>query len=189
MSDRPASRGDRRPDSLPGSASSSAPASPYQGYSPVTFLTILTLLAILPYSNTLHSSFVYDDHSQIENNPYLLSFRYLGKIFSTSVWSFTGSGGAGSYYRPVMMLGYLICYRLFGAAPYGFHLANIVLHTLVVCSLFLFSRRLFQNLSVAFCAAAVFALHPIHSESVAWVAAITDIEVTVFFLLDLLVLS
>src|SRR5271169_2320965 len=139
MSDCPASLGDRRPDSLLGfSSSSSPPASPHQVYSPVTLLTILALLAILPYSNTLHNSFVFDDHSQIENNPYILSFRFLGKIFSTSVWSFTSSGAGGSYYRPVMTLGYLVCFRLFGAAPYGFHLANIVLHTLLVGMLCLF---------------------------------------------------
>ena len=165
-------------------------ASPYSAqeqrmdrWSETTIFSILVLFSVLPYSNTLLNGFVYDDTTQILDNPYILSFRHLGKIFSTTVWSYVGNGGYTNYYRPMMTFGYLLCFQLFGAAPYGYHLANILLHAGVVWVLYLLTRRMFGNRPLAFLAAGLFALHPMHTESVDWVAAVTDLEVTFFFLL------
>ena len=147
---------------------------------------MLILFSVLPYGNSLLNGFVYDDTTQILDNPYILSFRHVGQIFSSAVWSYVGSGGYTNYYRPVMTLGYLLCFQIFGADPYGFHLANVVLHAAVVCVLYVLTRRMFGSRAMAFLAAALFALHPIHTESVDWVAAVTDVEVTLFFLLTFL---
>jgi protein O-mannosyl-transferase len=158
-------------------------ASGFARWSEATLYSILILFAVLPYSNSLLNGFVYDDTTQILDNPYIVSFRHLGQIFSTAVWSYVGSGGYTNYYRPVMTFGYLLCFQIFGAAPYGFHLANIILHATVVCVLYGLTRRMFGSRAVAFLAAALFALHPMHTESVDWVAAVTDLEVTLYFLL------
>ncbi|HMD84967.1 MAG TPA: tetratricopeptide repeat protein [Terriglobia bacterium] len=153
-------------------------------WSDLTLLSLLVALASLPYLNTLLNSFVYDDDTQVLNNPYLHSLHYLPRIFSTTVWSYVGGArGRIDYYRPVMTLGYLICYRLFGPLASGFHLVSIVLHAAVVCLLFAVTVRMFRHRGTAFAAAALFALHPIHSESVAWIAAVTDLELTLFYLL------
>src|SRR5258707_5123835 len=80
----------------------------------VTFL-VLAVLAFLPYANTLLNSFVYDDYFQVVENPYVHSFRYLGKIFGTTVWSFQGAQGVTNYYRPLLSFGYLWFYPLPGA--------------------------------------------------------------------------
>lgn len=146
-----------------------------------TLILLLILCVVLPYANTLPNSFVHDDVYQVLRNPYVRSVRYLPEIFTTSVWSF--AGGPSNYYRPMMTLGYLFCYKLFGFSPYGFHLANIVLHAAVVCFLFFLTVRLFRDRALAFLAAVIFALHPIHSEPVAWIAAVTDLELTFFYLL------
>jgi tetratricopeptide (TPR) repeat protein len=82
-----------------------------------------------------------------------------------------------------MTFGYLICYHLFGPLAYGFHLTNLVLHAATVCILFFVSVDLFENRALAWLAAGLFALHPIHSESVAWIAAVTDLQMTLFYLL------
>ncbi len=148
-----------------------------------TLFGILILLAVLPYANTLFNGFVYDDHTQVLNNPYLRSFRYLREIFSTTVWSYIGAQGGSNYYRPMMTFGYLMCYQLFGPLAYGFHLASIVLHAAAVCLVFMVTRRIFQDRGLAFGAAGLFALHPVHTESVAWIAAVTDLELTLFYLL------
>jgi protein O-mannosyl-transferase len=170
----------------------SAPAEPSFGpvrkreffrWSPATLFSILILLSVLPYCNTLLDGFVYDDTTQILDNPYILSFRHLGEIFLSNVWSYVGSRAHTNYYRPMMTLGYLICFKIFGAAPYGYHLANVLFHAAVVCMLYILTRRMFQNRVLAFLAAALFALHPIHTESLNWVAAVTDLQVTLFFLL------
>lgn len=152
-------------------------------WSDATLAGVLALCAALPYANTLFNGFVYDDVTQITHNPYLASIHHLREIFSTTVWSYVGAEGVTNYYRPMMTLGYLVCYQLFGPVAYEFHLVNVALHAAVVMMLFAVTRRLAGNRKLAFVAALVFALHPIHSESVAWIAAVTDVELTFFYLL------
>jgi tetratricopeptide (TPR) repeat protein len=138
-------------------------------------------LGVLPYVNTLFNDFVYDDHFQIVQNPYVHSFRYLREIFTTTVWSFQGAQGVTNYFRPMMTLGYLLTYKIAGAIPFSFHLASVALNGLAVCLVYCL-LRLFSGERVALIAAGLFALHPVHSESVAWIAAVTDLELTVFYL-------
>jgi len=145
--------------------------------------TFVFLCAALPYINTLFNGFVYDDNRQVLANPYILNFRYLWEIFTTTVWSYVGAQGVTNYYRPMMTFGYLLCYQLFGPLSYGFHLVSLLLHAAVVVVLFLVTERMFHRRALALGAALVFALHPIHTESVAWIAAVTDVELTLFYLL------
>jgi tetratricopeptide (TPR) repeat protein len=156
------------------------------GESDASLLAILALCAFLPYANTLFNAFVYDDNTQVLNNPYIQSFSHLREIFTTTVWSYVGAQGLTNYFRPLMTFGYLICFQIFGPLAYGFHLANVLLHVGVVCVLFLLTARLFGSRLVAFVAALLFALHPVHTESVAWIAAVTDLELTLFYLLTFL---
>ena len=148
-------------------------------------LAVLLLLAILPYAGILRNDFVYvyDDKAQIIDNPYVHSFGHLREALTTAVWSFADARGVTSYYRPVMTIGFLLCYQVFGPLAFGFHLASLLLHAAVVTTLFLFAQRLFRDRSAAFGAAALFAIHPIHIESVAWISAVTDLEVTFFYVL------
>jgi tetratricopeptide (TPR) repeat protein len=62
-------------------------------------------------------------------------------------------------------------------------LVSLLLHVLVVCLVFVLTARLTGDRVCAFVAGALFALHPVHTESVAWIAAVTDLEVTFFYLL------
>jgi len=174
------------------STATPAPAAParragsLEGASDRTLLLILCLLAVLPYLNILFNAFVYDDNTQVLNNPYIQNFRHLREIFSTTVWSYIGVQGVSNYYRPMMTFGYLLCYQIFGPLAYGFHLASVLLDAAVVCSLFVVTKEIFRNRPLAFVAAGLFALHPIHSESIAWIAAVTDLELTLFYLLTFL---
>ena len=139
--------------------------------------------AVLPYLNILFNGFVYDDDTQLLKNPYVRSFGYLKQIFTTNVWSFKEVTDVTNYYRPMMTLGYLATYKLFSMRAYGFHLVSLLLHVLVVCLVFVLADRLTGDRFAAFVAGALFALHPIHAESVDWIAAVTDLEVTLFYLL------
>ena len=144
---------------------------------------LVFLCAALPYLNMLFNGFVYDDNRQVLGNPYILSFGYLREIFTTTVWSYVGAQGVTNYYRPMMTFGYLLCYQFFGPLPYGFHLVSLLLHAAIVVLLFLVTEQMFRRREVALAAALVFALHPVHTESVAWIAAVTDVELTLFYLL------
>jgi Tfp pilus assembly protein PilF/peptidoglycan/LPS O-acetylase OafA/YrhL len=147
-------------------------------------ISALVACATLPYLNILVNGFVYDDDNQLLKNPYVRSFRYLKEIFTTNVWSFWGARTVTNYYRPMMTLGYLACYKLFGMRAYGFHLVSLLLHALIVCLVFVLTERLTGDHVCAFIAGALFALHPVHTESVAWIAAVTDLELTFFYLLS-----
>ena len=104
-------------------------------------IVALVACATLPYLNILFNGFVYDDDTQLVENPYVRSFHYLKEIFTTNVWSFSGAA-VSNYYRPMMTLGYLVCYKLFGMRAYGFHLVSLLLHVLVVCLVFALTERL-----------------------------------------------
>jgi protein O-mannosyl-transferase len=159
-------------------------------------LLLLAAAAVIPYLNSLNNSFVYDDFDQVVNNPYIRNFHYLRQIFTTSVWSFMGDfRGSTNYYRPVMSLGYLLCYQISGPQARTFHLFNLLLNVGVVFLVFLVTRSLFRSAPiglaapaglatpVGLAAATIFALHPIHTEVVDWVAAATELELATFFLL------
>jgi tetratricopeptide (TPR) repeat protein len=145
-------------------------------------LGCLLVLGFLLYSNTLMNGFVYDDHHQILENPYVQTLQYVGRIFTTTVWSFQGSEGKTNYYRPLMTLTFLICNKVFQAFPYGFHLVNVLLNCVTLWLVFEVCCLLFRDEAAALVAAGIFALHPIHTEVVAWIAAVTELELTIFYL-------
>ena len=150
---------------------------------PETLLVaMLILVTLLCYGNILANSFVYDDDQQILQNPYLRSWRFLPEIFTTTVWSFVGQAGATNYYRPLMTLSFLVLWKLFGPIPFGFHLFSIVVHAGVVVLVFYVGRKVFQDWRVGWVGALLFALHPIHTEAVDWIAALPDLESAFLFL-------
>jgi len=144
---------------------------------------LLILLAVLCYGNSLFNGFVYDDAQQILQNPYVKSWHYLPQIFSTTVWSFVGAAGTTNYYRPLMTFTFLALWKIFKNIPFGFHLFNVTLNAAVVVLVFAAGSRLFRDRRVAWIAAALFAIHPIHTEVVDWIAAVPELEVTFFVLL------
>jgi Tfp pilus assembly protein PilF len=147
----------------------------------VTTFLILFLLAFLPYSNIFFNWFVYDDSFLVVSNPYAHSFRYLRQILTTSAWSFFGAQGISNYYRPIMTLEFLLSYQIAGPVPFSFHMISTLLNGIAVCLVFLILRRL-SGERVALVAAGLFALHPIHTEPVAWIASVGDLDLAVFYL-------
>src|ERR1035438_6261002 len=107
-------------------------SAPHQSRATAWLLALLLFLAVAPYFNTLGNGFVYDDNNEVLTNPYIRSFSHVSEIFSTRILAHLGSRGATNYYRPISIFGFLICYKMFGLIPYGFHLANLALHALIV---------------------------------------------------------
>jgi tetratricopeptide (TPR) repeat protein len=158
------------------------------------FLPIIIIIAVScsVYGNALRNGFVYDDAPQVVQNPWIREIRFIPEIFSTNVWAFQGT--STNYYRPLLHISFMLSYYLFGLAPWGFHLVNILLHAGVTVLVFLISSRLFRAADpsaspfsrfLPFIAAVLFAVHPIHTEVVAWVGGVTDLSFSLFFLLAL----
>jgi tetratricopeptide (TPR) repeat protein len=153
------------------------------------FLIIAVSLAV--YVNALVNGFVYDDRTQILGNLWIRDARFLPNIFLSDEWGFR-SGNTSNYYRPIMHVVYMLDYHLFGLRPWGYHLVNVLFHIGSSALVFLIARVLLKGyksaskfLSPPLVAALLFAVHPIHTEAVAWVAGITDLSYSFFCLLSL----
>ena len=157
--------------------------------SETTIVAILLIVTWLCYFNSIANGFVYDDRQQILQNPYVKNWNFLREIFTTTVWSFVGDAGLTNYYRPLMTLTFLILWKLFGPVPAEFHLVSVGLHSVVVLLVYFLGVRLSADKRVGLVAALLFAVHPVHTEAVSWIAAVTDLEMALFFLLSMWVFS
>jgi tetratricopeptide (TPR) repeat protein len=165
---------------------------PFQGNSLRLQITIIMLVSLAMYCNALFNGFVYDDSSQIVENPWIKDLRHLPEIFGKSVWDF--EGGLSNYYRPFMHIINMLSYHLFGLASWGYHGVSILFHAGVSVLVFLITSMLLRPsrlqispsvLTPSLMAALLFVTHPIHTEAVAWAAAIPEVSFTLFYLLSL----
>ncbi|MBI4483785.1 MAG: tetratricopeptide repeat protein [Acidobacteria bacterium] len=141
----------------------------------------LALAALLAYGRTARYEFVYDDYYQILQNPYVTKPGHLGEILFTHVWDFIEPKNLSNYYRPLHILSHRLVYALWGPDPGAFHLFNVLLHGINVLLVYRIGCRLWGP-GAAFVGGLLFALHPGHTESVAWVAGVTDLLCTLFLL-------
>jgi len=140
----------------------------------------LILALFFTYRPLLDADFVnYDDGAYIINNPYLREGFTPANIKAV----FTSFYSAN--YHPLTLLAHILDYRLFGMNPTGHHLVNLILHTGNTLILFLLLREMTVFLWQSFLVALLFALHPLHVESVAWVSERKDVLSTLFLFLGL----
>ncbi|MCH7768571.1 MAG: tetratricopeptide repeat protein [Nitrospinae bacterium] len=138
----------------------------------VAFL-IIAFLASGCYLNALGGSFVSDDHRDIVDNTLLWAPDRLPELFTTPL---PHRGKRKDFIRPITTLTYLIDHRLYGPNPFGFHLENLLWHTAASLLVLVLLRRLWPNEPLmTFGAAALFAVHPVHTEAVAWVSGRSEI--------------
>jgi len=118
---------------------------------------LIGVLATVPYLNALQADFVFDDAHLIRDNPAVQVLP--------AVDLFHYVHPAGGLYRPLTMLTYAANAAL-NPAPFAYHLVNLVLHALVSLGVFALARHLLESTTAATAAAALFAVHPIHTEVV-----------------------
>ncbi|MGA2281783.1 MAG: tetratricopeptide repeat protein [Verrucomicrobiota bacterium] len=141
-------------------------------------LALITLLAYWPAS---YDGFVnYDDQGYVTEN----SVVQKGLTWTGIKWAFTTS--RASYWHPLTWLSHMADCELFGLNPGAHHLVNVLFHMANVALLFLLLLRLTGELWPSAFIAALFAWHPLHVESVAWIAERKDVLSTFFALLTLL---
>jgi hypothetical protein len=144
-------------------------------------LFIILMVAMGVYLNALFNDFAYDDMEQILKHPWITEAQFLLQIFETDVWAFNENPMVSNYYRPMMHFFYLITYHIVGLAPWGFHLTNILLHAGNSALLFFIAIQ-FVNRQIAIIAALLFAVHPVHTEAVTWIAGIPELSFSLFYL-------
>jgi len=155
---------------------------------PGTVFRASTLCVVVPllvagavYVNTLGSEFVFDDRSQILFNPWVRELRNFPQAISSPVWAFKVNYGT-NYFRPFQMGSYNLLWALGGGEPFVFHLTNVAIHMLATALLALLVLALSRDAPTAFGAGLLFAVHPIHTEAVAWIACLPELGMTLFVL-------
>lgn len=128
---------------------------------------LVTCVAIVVYLGSLGHGFPFDDTIQVLRNERIRRLAEIPSILTNPTWP-------GYVYRPLPTLTYALTHALFGLAPWAYHLTNVVLHGLVTLLVFVGLVRLF-DLRLAFVAALLFAVHPVHVEAVASIANRTEL--------------
>ena len=145
----------------------------------IACLVLLTATLAVYYPVRYHPFFSLDDPAYLTKNS-----RVLGPLNWDNVkWAFTHQYALN--YDPITFLAHSIDVRLFAINPTRHHDVNIVLHTLNVVLLFWLLKRCTGYVGRSFMVAALFALHPINVENVAWIAELKTLLSTAFFFMAL----
>jgi len=147
---------------------------------------VIAVCCVLVYANTLTHEFVWDDNFQIVRNPFLHGDEPLARLFVTDVWGYThpDQKGTSNYYRPLQMVTYRLIGQVAGLNATAFHAVNLLFHILATLAGYLVVWQLTKTYWVAFPASVLFALHPIHTEAVVWIAALPELGCCLFFFLS-----
>jgi tetratricopeptide (TPR) repeat protein len=121
----------------------------------------------------------FDDYVYVTQNSHIQSGIKLGGIR----WAFSST--YAEFWHPLTWLSLMLDYQLFGLNAGGYHLTNVILHILSSLLLFWLFNRLTEAIWKSAFVAALFALHPMHVESVAWVAERKDVLSAFFWMLTL----
>lgn len=138
---------------------------------------ILVLAAFCGYAPALRCGYIWDDDAYLTENHLVQSPDGLSAIWFDRL--------ATPQYYPLVYTSFWLEHQLWGLNPAGYHLTNIVLHSITVVLVSLLIRR--WNPVVAFWTALLFAVHPVHVESVAWVTERKNVLSGVFYVSAFLV--
>lgn len=140
----------------------------------------IAVLGIFSYSSSLNNTFTnWDDEEMVVNNPAIksLSLQNILKTFTTF---------QHSHYHPLVNISYAIEYKFAGLNPFVYHLTNLIFHLLNSILVYLVLLSLFKNNFVAALVSILFVVHPLHTESVAWITERKDMLYSFFYLSSIL---
>ena len=149
---------------------------------------LLVLMTLAVYANTFSLGFALDAVGVVQGDPrvHAVTAENLANIFRYDYW---WPSSVDTLYRPFTTLSFLFNYAILGNGDHaaGYHILNVILHITNVLLLFVLALRLICNRMVAYYAAALWAVHPVLTESVANIAGRADLLATMAVLGGLLV--
>lgn len=141
------------------------------------WICLLALATLASYAPVVNNEFVWDDNEYIYDNPAVVGDLGLGSIWFSQVCP---------QYYPLVFTTFFIEHQVWQLNPLGYHIVNVLLHLGVVLLLLLVVERLGFGFAVAWIAAALFALHPVQVESVAWATQRKNVLSGLFYMLTIL---
>jgi protein O-mannosyl-transferase len=152
-------------------------------------LVLVALAAAICYVNTLGNGFVWQDRLFVIGKMGIVeSWRQIPQVFVRGLYALKAGGAHEIYYRPLMILSFSLDHAVWGLNAAGYHLTNVlghVLNALLACLVF---RRLLRR-EAALGGALLFAVHPVHTASVAYVTNRLDVICLAFLLTAFLLLT
>jgi len=142
-------------------------------------MALIVITAAVYWQVENHEFLNYDDNDYVYNNIHVTT----GITGANIAWAFTSMDA--SNWHPITWLSHMADVQLYGINPRGHHLTNVAIHILSTLLLFLLLFRLTSSPWQSSFVAALFALHPLHVESVAWVAERKDVLSAFFWLLTI----
>ncbi len=133
-------------------------------------------VALICYIPALKGGFIWDDHAHVLFDVDLQTLSGLWKIWFTK---------ATQQYYPLVYSSFWVEWQLWGDSPLGYHIVNVLIHSANAIVLAFILKRL--GLRGAWAAALIFALHPVHVESVAWISERKNVLSGLFYLASLLI--
>jgi protein O-mannosyl-transferase len=147
------------------------------------FLIATTVAVYWPVGT--HQFLNYDDQLFVYTNPHV----YTGVSLSNLKWAFTTLHGDASYWHPLTWLSLQLDCQLFGLRPGALHLTNLLLHTINTVLIFVLFSTISQTPWRSAAVALLFAIHPLHIETVAWISERKTLLCTLFWFLSLIAYS
>ncbi len=146
----------------------------------ILFIATLILVPTLIYFKSLNNEITnWDDNSYITENK---DIRTLHGDSVTYTLNKTFLSYVMGNYHPLTMLGFCLEYNAFKLSAKPYHITSLILHLLNTLLVFYFIWLLSKQQWVAFITALLFAIHPMHVESVAWISELKDLLYTLFFM-------
>jgi protein O-mannosyl-transferase len=140
----------------------------------------LALAVLAGYGQVWRAEFIsYDDPDYVTANPHVQG----GLNWTGFIWALT-TGHAGNWH-PLTWISHMVDVQLYGMNPAGHHLTSVALHLANSILLFLLLQRMTKTMWPGAMVAALFALHPMHVESVAWISERKDVLSTLFWILSI----
>ena len=149
-----------------------------------SFLLILGFFALAGYLPALWGEFVWDDFLLTKLKA-VSSWKGIWQIWFDPATAYLQRDAVEGHYWPLLYTTFWLEHKLWGFHPLGYHVVNLLLH--FVNTALLWRLLLHLRIPGAWFAAAVFAVHPLHAESVAWVISRKDLLSALFYLTALLV--
>ena len=144
-------------------------------------IAVLAGLTVATFASVATFGFVrFDDPTYVTENPRVLE----GLTREGVWWAFTT--GHSSNWHPLTWLSHMLDVQLFGPGPGPQHVTNLVLHALNTILVFLVLGRMTRSMTRSAFVAALFAIHPLHVESVTWISERKDVLSTLFWLLTMM---
>ena len=142
---------------------------------------LIFLISFLTYFQTLFFNYTYldDDRLIIKNINKISDLNNIPSAFKSDAY-FEAKGFS---YRPLLTVSLMFDAQITGLNPVGYHLTNIILHSIFSCLLLLLLRTLFKNNYITFVSTIIFSLLPLNVNAVSWIVARNDILAGLFFLI------